>query len=366
MRLVIQNMSRTWGGNEKWLSLLAIGLITRGHDVTVSCPKGPVRQRLINIGISVTAFRPRGVIDFVSGISFGLWLCRHSPDALLLTSWHSIVWSTIAARIGGVHRVVMRLGIVRRAPAGGARSRAIRRNVDALIVNSREIREVWLASGPTRPDSVHVVLNAVTSRIDRRPEARWGLRRELSIDDDTLLVGSVGNLFERKGFDLLIKSFARACPENTLLLIIGTGDAAASLRELATELGIASRIRWLGHRTDAPELIAGLDLFVLSSRNEGMANVMLEAMAGGTPVIASDISGVRTALGPTGARPPAGVIVPSDNADAFAAAITDAVTALRSNDSDLRSRADEAHWRIEHWFGLERMLDECETILFDG
>ncbi|MEO5590462.1 MAG: glycosyltransferase [Gemmatimonadaceae bacterium] len=363
---MIQNMSRAWGGNEKWLSLLAIGLVARGHDVMVSCPRGPVRQRLLNMGVSVTAFRPRGVIDPVSGISFGLWLRRHSPDALLITSWHSIVWSTVAARIGGVRRVVMRLGIVRSAPANGARARAIRRNVDALIVNSREIREVWLASAPVRPDSVHIVLNAVTSRIDRRAESRRALRRELAIDDDeTLLVGSAGNLFERKGFDLLVRAFAMACPDNAVLVIIGTGEALDPLRNLAAELGIASRIRWLGHRTDAPELIAGLDLFVLSSRNEGMANVMLEAMAGGTPVIASDISGVQTALGATVDRPAAGVIVQSDDTAALGTAIATATLAVRSKDGDMQMRAAEAHWRIEHWFGLERMIDECESILFD-
>ena len=85
MKLVIQNSAHVWGGNEKMLATVAAGLSRRGHDVVVSCAHGVVRDRLAEMGLRVTRFRPRGAIDPVSGLSFAAWLAIERPDALLLT-----------------------------------------------------------------------------------------------------------------------------------------------------------------------------------------------------------------------------------------------------------------------------------------
>ena len=97
------------------------------------------------------------------------------------------------------------------------------------------------------------------------------------------------------------------------LVVAGDGPELAGLRERARELGIADRVHWLGHRDDVPGVLAGCGVFVLSSRNEGMANVMLEAMSVGTPVIATAISGVRTAVAADDGGSPAGWIVPPED-----------------------------------------------------
>ncbi|MEO8194613.1 MAG: glycosyltransferase [Gemmatimonadales bacterium] len=365
MKLAIQNMSHVWGGNEKWLSILAAGLVSRGHEVVVSCPDGPVREGLGSIGIRTSGFRPRGAIDPVSGLSFAWWLRRERPDAVLMTSWHSVVWTVFAARTARVRRIVLRQGIVRQFPRRGARAYALRHGVDAVIVNSEEVREVWLSSaGDFSADRLHVVLNGIASRKEQRENLRNRLRRELLLDYSTFLIGGAGHLFKRKGFDNLLRGFARAGVPDSVLAIAGKGEHRAELEELAGSLGIAEKVRWLGHRTDGPEVIAALDLFVLSSHNEGMANVMLEAMAGGVPVIACDISGVRRALGASADRSFAGWIVPPANDAALGASIADVASIVRTGNHDAQRRVDEAHWRIENWFSADRMVDECERILF--
>ena len=183
VKLVIQSMSRVWGGNEKWLSIVAKGLSGRGHDVVVSCPSGKVRERLESMGIVVTGVRPRGGVDVVSGLSFALWLRYAHADALLLTSWHSIAWSTLAARVAGVHKVVVRQGIVRDFPGASPRSYALRHGVTDVIVNSPEIKEVWARSTPEVAGRIHVVMNAVPSTRPKRNELRARLRSELDIGD---------------------------------------------------------------------------------------------------------------------------------------------------------------------------------------
>jgi glycosyltransferase involved in cell wall biosynthesis len=365
MKLVIQNMSGVWGGNEKWLLIVASGLQARGHEIVVSCRNGPVRERLDAMGLETSSVRPRGVIDAVSGLAFALWLRRERPDALLLTSWQSVMWSTLAAQAARVPRVVLRQGIVREFPPRGPRAFAIRHGVDRVIVNSVEIRNVWETSAPpTAIGKVHVVLNAIASRRSEREALRNKLRRALAVPDGTLLVGGAGHLFRRKGFDFLLRAFAGAKVESARLVIVGDGDHRSELEQLAQTLGISDRTHWLGQRPDGPDVIAGLDVFILSSHNEGMANVMLEAMAGGAPVIAFDVSGVRQAIGATAERPEAGWMVPAGDDARLADAIREVSNKLRQDPAIIASRTDEASWRIENWFSTARMLDECEAILF--
>lgn len=364
MKLVIQNTSRVWGGNEKWLGVLASGLIARGHEVVVSCRPGAVSLELSERGISTAPFRPRGAIDVVSGAAFTAWLAAQRADALLLTSWRVTPWAVLAARLARVRRVVMRLGLVRAFPRGTPKALALR-NVQAVIVNSAEIRDSWLATAPhTVRDRVHVVLNGVRSRRDERLESRSELRTGLGLSDTTVLIGGAGHIAKRKGFDMLLRAFATMGDPDVALAVLGDGEHRAALEAEASRLGISQRVFWLGHRADGARVIAGLDLFVLSSHNEGMANVMLEAMAGGAPVIAFDISGVQQALGKVKDRPPAGWTVPAGDEAALAETMHAVTAAIRTGSATITDRVNEAHWRATHWFSPERMVAECERIIF--
>ncbi len=172
MKLVIQNTSRVWGGNEKWLATLAAGLIDRGHSVMVFCVPGPVGAELAKRRIPTYPFRPCGSVDVASGLTFATSLARERPDVLLVTSWRPTAWAVSAARVAHVKRIVVRLGIVRSYPARTPRGIALK-NIDAPIVNSDEIRDTWLATAPFfPPQAVHVVLNAVRSRREERAVLR--------------------------------------------------------------------------------------------------------------------------------------------------------------------------------------------------
>lgn len=365
MKLVIQNGSRVWGGNEKWLATLSVGLVARGHQVIVSCPRGAVRDGLARLGIPTTGTRPRGMLDAASGVAFARWLRRERPDALLLTSWQPLAWAAWAGRRARVPRVVVRLGIVRPHPARVGRARAFRRWVHAMIVNSTEIRDVWLRSAPGYPpERVDVVMNGLHTRDDQRPVLRDRLRAELGVAPGTLLIGGAGHLAPRKGFDLLLRAFTTADLSDARLVIAGGGDHLAELQALAAGLGVSDRVHFLGHRDDGPDVIAGCDLFVLGSRNEGMANVMLEAMAAGVPVVATDVSGVRRALDREPGTPSAGWIVPPDDVEAMAAAIGEVADFLAAEPARVAERTGEALRRVRERFGVERMVSECERILF--
>jgi glycosyltransferase involved in cell wall biosynthesis len=134
------------------------------------------------------------------------------------------------------------------------------------------------------------------------------------------LVGSMGRLHPEKGFDLLLGAAGRlAGPRAVRLAIAGDGPAAGDLKAQAARLSLAADFP--GWTSPAGPFLAGLDLFVCSSRTEAFGLVVVEAMAAGTPVIAADIEGPRHLL--AGGR--YGRLVAPESADALADGIAAAL-----------------------------------------
>jgi glycosyltransferase involved in cell wall biosynthesis len=354
-------------GSERQALLIAEGLRARGHEVVVSCRAGgPVQAELERAGVRTARVRPRGDADVLSLLAFAAWLRRERPDALLLTSWVRLFGASWAARLARTPRVVLRLGGEQRVPARGASGwkyrRALRAGVDVVVVNSRELRERLLAQLPGfDPGRVRVVHNAVEP-VRAEPAA---LRAEVGAIAGEALVLGVGGLERRKGFDVLVEALA-AAPGGLRLAIAGSGPDREALRAQAERLGIGGRVHLLGQRSDVPALLAAADVFVLSSRSDSMANAMLEAMAAGTPVVATRVPGTEDALAPRDGRPAAGWIVPPGDAGALAAALAAVTADLRAGGGKARAHAREARWRLEHWFTRERMVGGYEAVLAGG
>jgi glycosyltransferase involved in cell wall biosynthesis len=358
MKIVLHAESRGWRGAEKWLHTAATGLAHRGHDVLVSCVRNSaVARASADSGLRITHRRPGGDADVVRAIAFAAMLRREQPDVVLLTSFKKSFWGGWAARRAGVPRTLVRLGIDRGADRWKYRY-AFRHYIDALIVNSDVIRQRWAATAPWFPaHEVHVVLNGVQPA----PPVTSTLRAELALAADAPLIAAAGWLEPRKGFDVLLDAFAALDRADVQLVIAGPGPDESRLRAQATALRIDHRVHWLGLRHDVPNVLAGADIFVLPSRREGMAFVLLEAMAAGLLVVATDISGVREALDARAGRPAAGWIVPPDDAPALTRRMNHAVATLEHPEAELMR--DECRYRVRHWFSQERMIAETECAL---
>jgi glycosyltransferase involved in cell wall biosynthesis len=165
--------------------------------------------------------------------------------------------------------------------------RAAAARADAVITVSAGLRDALLRLG-VDPGHVTVLRNGIDLAMFR-PQDQAACRAALGIEGPTLV--SVGALIPRKGHDLTIRALAQL--PGWRLLVAGEGPERAALEALATRLGVAGRLRLLGPvpHTELPVLYGAADLSVLSSAREGWANVLLESMACGTPVIASPIPG---------------------------------------------------------------------------
>jgi glycosyltransferase involved in cell wall biosynthesis len=117
-----------------------------------------------------------------------------------------------------------------------------------------------------------------------------------------LVFGTIARLVEQKDHPTLLKAFAMYCNNfsDTYLIIVGDGSLKDELIQLAAELGINEKVCWLGHRTDIPEVLNNMDVFILASKTEGFGLVLLEAMSRGLPIIGSKSTAIPEVLGDDG------------------------------------------------------------------
>jgi len=167
------------------------------------------------------------------------------------------------------------------------------------------------------------------------------------------LIVSIGNLVENKGHDLVIRAL-RELPADTRLLIAGDGPEDRRLRDLARRLDLGSRVIFTGRlpHEDLPAIYSAADALVLASSREGWPNVLLEAMACGAPVVATDVGGVGEII----TTPEAGRIVKERSAPAIAAAIRD-LFATPPARAATRAHAEKFDWEATSRGQMELFRD---------
>jgi teichuronic acid biosynthesis glycosyltransferase TuaC len=208
-------------------------------------------------------------------------------------------------------------------------------HADRVIAVSEALKRALVDLGAVA-DGVEVLRNGVDLSLFRPPD-RSVARRGLGLTRPTLL--SVGNLIESKGHDRVIEAM-RQLPDFDLI-IVGEGPEREALGHLAQGVGVADQVRFLGSRPHAtlPEVYGAADALVLASSREGWANVLLEAIACGTPVVVSNICGnpevVRT--------PASGVLMEQNTPEGIARAVRTLFTNLPARTAT-RAYAERFSW----------------------
>jgi glycosyltransferase involved in cell wall biosynthesis len=191
--------------------------------------------------------------------------------------------------------------------------------IEGIIAVSADVREQVLRVMDPPSEKVAVIPNCVEIERYQQKVNRTNLRRKLDLtpEDHCLLV--VATLKEQKGHRFLLEAVAELFPDHPELQVFFAGDGALrdSLIEQTETLHVADQVHFLGNRDDVPELLAACDLFVLPSLWEGLAMALIEAMASGVPIIATDVSGSRQVI----KDQETGLLVPPGDSQALAEAI---------------------------------------------
>lgn len=181
----------------------------------------------------------------------------------------------------------------RRTPIYYGIDRLCLRYYERVICVSADLCQRCLESGvPT--ERCIVLENGIDTVEYCRRHSIEDAKRALGLSSERLLVGAVGRLSDEKGFDLLIRAVAHLLQEglDLALWIVGEGDQRPRLQDLIVRLGLRERVRLLGYQSDTIRFYEAMDVFALSSLREGLPNVLLEALAMETPVVATRVAGI--------------------------------------------------------------------------
>jgi glycosyltransferase involved in cell wall biosynthesis len=350
--IVIMLTSFDVGGTEYQTVELARHLNPGRLAVHVACfhRRGPLVDRL-PADIPIEAFPVKGfrrAAAVTQWLGFARW-CRRIGARLVHTCdlFANVFGLTAAAAAG----VPARIGSRREVLTGDktrlqmAGQRAAYRTAHLVVANSSSAATQLRIEGvPDR--KIRVIPNGVDLMAFSPVERRRPIRK----------VVMVANLRPEKGHDVLIdaaRSVLSACPDVGFYLA-GSGPLADSLAARARARGVSDRIWFLGRCDNVPGLLAESDLFVLPSRSEAMPNAVIEAMAAGLPIVATDVGGI-----PELVRPGiSGVVVPPGNPDALAAAMIAVIDA-----PEFAARLGRAaRERVERSFSISRMVEHVEHL----
>lgn len=357
MRVLWLIDSLTLGGAESLVVTFASAARAHGIDLTVcaltTIDGNPVEARLRAIGAEVVTLGARNLRD--RGAFRRLLALIRERDVQVIHSHltYASTWGAIASARTRVPHVAT-LHTLPVTPRANWRDRT-RQRLMAFMLSRYAFRVIavsqaqagaWAGRGLLRGEKIAVVANAV--------EYPANADRQNGGTGNT--VGTVAVLREGKGIDVLLRAWRLVLQQQpgASLVIAGDGPLRMSLVSAAQQLGISGAVQWLGYRSDVPEILASLDLFVHPTLQDALPTAVLEAMAAGLPVVASAAGGVPEIItdGVNGLLVPPGDEVPLANA---------IVRVLR--DDALRHRlADKGRQTVTQRFSVERWVDTLHAI----
>ncbi|MGQ9926707.1 MAG: glycosyltransferase [Chloroflexaceae bacterium] len=348
-------------GTQRILSLLAVGMLERGHRIAVLClndswDDGTI-EHLRRSGVSIRVVGKLGLLGGYGLVSTLRWMRRQHFDVAVTMLFWSDVIGRILARRAGIPRLVssIRARNINYALWQFLLVRATMPLADVVVVNSRRIATFAVAAEGVPPERLVYIPNGVDLSLYTQPVPRALLREELGLSADAPVIGSVGRLTYQKGFDVLLQALARPGLEAAHLLLAGSGEEQERLQALARDLKIHDRIHFAGYRRDVPQWLGALDLYVHPSRFEGTPNILLEAMAAGCPIVATNVDGNGEIL----INGQHGWLVPPDHPCALA----DAIQTALDDPTEAHRRAQAAQERARHYFSALSMFDAWEKVL---
>lgn len=358
------------GGAERHLLRTLPGLRARGLDVRVAAlePGGMLEQPLRDTGVPVRVLPwrlPRPLRMLCGLVWLMAWMAWWRPRVV-----HAYLPEAYA--VGGVAAWLTRRpkrylarrstgDYQRRIPMAAPLERWLHQRMHGLVANARPLlTELRAEAGPQA--SLFLIHNGLDQGFAESLPTRTAARQSLAIAEDTSVFLTVANLWSYKGYRDLLQAFSdvkRRLPSAWQALWAGADEGEGDgLRTAITEAGLDDHIKLLGIRNDVPVLLAAADVFVLPSHEEGLPNVVLEAMAASLPCVATAVGGTPDLI----VADETGYLVPPHDPKALGNAVL-----MLAGDPDRRramGSAGQARWRAH--FTLATCIDRHEALYRDA
>ncbi|MCX8037469.1 MAG: glycosyltransferase [Candidatus Sumerlaeia bacterium] len=352
----------TWlppGGIEKRLAALLPRLNQPPFRVSVVClrERGALADELERAGVPVVVLPMRSRLSPGGIARLARWFRRGQVDLVHSHMYRSNVPATFAARTAGIRAVLCQVHNINTWETWRQRwmDRWLLRWRRAMIAVSEEVKRDVVANLRCPPDRVRVLYNGIDLSEYERAVRSPALLRRMGVPDGRLVVVVLARLVEQKGHLRLLHALEsmRADLPPCHFLFVGEGGMRETIEREIRRRGLDDLVTLTGHRADVPAILASSDVSVLPSDREGFSNAIVESLAAGVPVVATDVGGNREAV----ISGECGYLVPPDDSNALAQAIK---TVL--DDGALRRRMSESARRRAQRFSLDRMLDETRQL----
>lgn len=340
LRIIHSEAATSFGGQEHRVFKEMVAMRERGHHLEAVCQSdAELTQRLREAGFVVHTLDMDGAFNIVRGVFTLKKILRAGRFDVLNT--HSRQDTLIAATAGRLAKVPL---IVRTrhlaSPVGSLLSYTWLPHRVTTV--SHYVRRQLIGRG-VPAEHVQAIYTPVvlTPRLEHST-----LRDELELSADAILVGCVAVLRPDKGHLELINAMLpllRTRPKLHLVLAGGGSPGFEQLQAHIAHSGVSDRIHMLGTRRDVPNVLAGLDIFCLATRQEAMGTAFLEAAASGLPVIGTDVGGVSEMMRPG----ETGLLVPLDDAQALQHALIQLI-----DSPVLRTKMGQAGYQRVHTEGI--------------
>ncbi len=358
LRILFANSIQMFGGAEVWFLTIARALRQRGHWVGLVCRRATeLAARAREEGIPVFPFRFGADVGPLSVARACSLLRRLRPQAVITNQDKELRTFGLASRLTGIGAVVHRRAIDHPLKNNLRYRLTYTWLARAVVANSESTRRTLVQSAPwLERQRLEVIYNGVDPRLfeggpDPELRATWGC------GDGCTVVGFVGQLDERKGIQILLPAFERVAARvpGARLVLVGRGPLASLVEQFQRNSPVGGRVVLAGFQRDIPRIMRSIDVLVLPSLWEGFGIVLIEAMAAGKPVVASDVSSIPEIV----VADRTGLLVPPNDVEALARALERVL-----GDCALAARLGAAgRVRVRELFTLDRMVDRWERLV---
>jgi glycosyltransferase involved in cell wall biosynthesis len=291
------------GGADRQILYLAEALLAQDYEVRLvsMTPIEEMGRQALAGGLPIVSLNMRpGRADWRAFQQLVTLLRTWQPHVLTSFMYHANLLGRVAGKWAGVPLIVSSIRSERNGSAVRDWLMRLTNWIDhSSSTNSRQVADSLRKRGVLSGQKLGVIPNGVdVSALAASAGERLRVRDELGLGPTEFLWLAIGRLFEQKDYPGLLQAFQPLAGAPARLAIAGRGVLLDQLQRQAKQLAIESRVRFLGVRHDIAALLGAADGFVLSSAWEGMPNVVMEALAAGTPVVATRVGGVPELVEP--------------------------------------------------------------------
>ncbi len=360
--LIFYTDTMATGGAEEYLKKLILHLDREQFDIRIAIPRSRGTENFIKGLIS------RGVkVDYISKyniFSILLYFIKIKPDFIHFNLPFPI--KCITAQLAAIIHSESKLYVTEHLAPPGYKPNPLMKlikkfvysKLDTAITVSNKNKETLIKNFDLPENKIRVVYNCIETTYIKNynREIAGCLKEKFAINDSALVFGTVGRLDRQKGHEYLINSSKDVIREvpNSIFLFVGEGRMKDQLLQKIKDNNISEYFGLVGYQENLPEILSLIDIFVLPSISEGFPFSVLEAMAAGKPVIATNVGGVPEII----TNNVNGILVEPTDSDA----LSRAMIILAKDEKKRNCLAEMGRKKVIENFSLEKMILTTEEI----